>query len=177
MEKPFILPHHVTNFKMKKYIVFIALFMFAFVLSKGSVTQSSVKRSQILNKTIVQNPDTVKLSDTLKFIRDSIIAHKERFEHQPLGKILDMLPFKVKSYSFGFGHKIGTIQRLSLFFEPSVIISNKLESRKHIVSLSFYFEKPLDALIPEQIELKSQGEWLDAEQKYYRNQIIRDIRY
>jgi len=59
--------------------------------------------------------DTNKLSDTAKFIRDNIIAHPEKFGHQPLGKILDLFPFKVKPYTFGFGCKVGTIKNLILF--------------------------------------------------------------
>jgi hypothetical protein len=134
---------------MKYSMTLVALFITVIITTQRTVadaTGSQIKTDQNID---IQRLDTIKISDTVKFIRDNIIAHPEKFEHQPLGKMLDPLPFKVKYYIFGFRHKIGTIKDLILYFEPSETIANKFQNHLDRISITFYFENPIDATTPE----------------------------
>jgi len=150
---------------MKKYL-FTTVIILAFM---GNV-QSAVKFKHAMFFIASQQ-------DTNKYLRDNIIAHKEKFQHKTLNELCKELGLQVKSY---LPIKVGQSDRLSdrgviLFFEDTNTKDKKLQAGINIPSLSITFEHTIPTGKTLGLYSKTFGAWGAAEQGFYGNMTIKDI--
>ncbi|MFA6276504.1 MAG: hypothetical protein WC622_07130 [Pedobacter sp.] len=121
-----------------------------------------------------ENYQTVQ--DTVKYLKDTFVDNKAKFQHRELKHLLAKLKVNIKSYDFVGGKKVGQINGIFIYFEEKALIRTKWEKRIKAKAIYITFEKPI-SLYTDVSDLynKSNGEWLPAEATFYGKQLVKDI--
>jgi hypothetical protein len=109
--------------------------------------------------------------DTIKFLQDNIISHKEKFQHKELNIMLKELHLDVKSYLYRISKPGGPIKYITLFFEEAKLKSRKLHQRVTTPFLVIYFENEIPRNKTSELWDKSRGEWLEAKKIFMVNSL------
>lgn len=114
--------------------------------------------------------------DTISYLEDNFIAHKEEFQHKELNVLLKRLDLSVKSYYFIFDSRhTNRIKSITLFFNNPTAKSIQLQNHNIIPFLVIYFEDEISSSKALVLYNKDGGNWLKDESSFYGNKIIRDI--
>lgn len=114
--------------------------------------------------------------DTSKYVAANFIAGKNKYINQPLALLLKELGIPVKSYAKGLNERnINVVPGLSLYFSDAAAwhMSRFPKSGELCVYISFVTPVASDAAGA--LYKQSDGAWLPAEEKYYGEQLVKDI--
>lgn len=156
---------------MKKNILISAIFSVLVYWSFGATINGSSCCS--INGMVPRN--TLK-SDTIKYLHENIVGHKEKFQHKELSVLLKELHLEVKSYIFIHGPKPGGPPKcITLFFDDKNNTSSKLRKRINIPFLNIYFENEISRDKLSELQRISHGAWLAGENDYFGNMVVKDV--
>jgi hypothetical protein len=113
--------------------------------------------------------------DTIRYLQDSIITFKHKFQHKPLSSMLKTLHLPVKSYLYHIAKPGGPITNVTLFFDNTANTSQKLNKHTNVPIIVVYFENDIPRNKTNELWSKSQGEWLIGEKEFYGAQLIKNI--
>lgn len=154
---------------MKKYLFLIVVL--GIVICGKTEACINGKINNIKSITMILN------HDTLKYLRDNIISHKDRFIHKPLNVMLNELHLNVKYYEFMHSLKPGGPHRgILLYFEDSNAIRKKNSRLTITPSLGIYFDDEISRDSSDKIHYDSEGKWLEAEKDFYGKMMVKDIK-
>ncbi len=142
-----------------------------------TIVVSFFKATYPLNNSQISYP-IVQKNDTLKYLRDNFIAHKEKYQHKELNVLLAEMHLVVKSYNLIGGSKpAAPFVCVILQFEDPVAISHKIEDKKaHITSLCIYFQDEIPWKKGMSLYVKTYGAWTEPEKNYYGKMIVKDVK-
>jgi hypothetical protein len=156
---------------MKKYLFLSIVISILVCKTNNAISKTHINwASNGVSFTLVFNQDTI------KYLQDNIISHKEKFQHKELNVMLKELHLDVKSYLAIRGSKPGGPSKgIILFFEDSKVKSKKLHNLIPVPSLNIYFENEIPWDEAWKFRFKSKGTWLEGEKEFYGKMLVKDI--
>lgn len=152
---------------MKKCLLFtIFLLKLAYNVHGNTVSYHEVNSAKT---------DSVKLiRDSTQYLRDSIIANKEKFLHKAMNTLLKELRISAKSYIVILGYKpLGTCEGIYLYFDNIVVVANNHD--KILPNLIITFDADISHRTAMLLFLKNLGQWDDGALAQYGPMLIKDI--
>jgi hypothetical protein len=127
-------------------------------------------------KNIIQSP-LIQLQDTLKYLKEKVIEHKERFVNKDLNSVFKKLNFTVKSYTTNNGWKLHSKEpiQISLYFDDHKTVSAKWGNQQTVPFLTISFHETVPKKTAMALFVKSMGAWASPEIEYYGKLKVKDI--
>ncbi|MDB5086837.1 MAG: hypothetical protein JWR09_831 [Mucilaginibacter sp.] len=156
---------------MKKHL-FLSVVIGILICRANSAISKNFINYTVSSITVIQ----ARNQDTIKYLQDNIISHKEKFQHKELNVMLKELHLDVKSYLAIRGSKPGGPSKgIILFFEDSKVKSKKLHNLIPVPSLNIYFENEIPWDEAWKFRFKSKRTWLEGEKEFYGKMLVKDI--
>ncbi|MDB5086836.1 MAG: hypothetical protein JWR09_830 [Mucilaginibacter sp.] len=156
---------------MKKYLFLSIAITILICRANGAISKEHINHT-INNVTCI----SVIKQDTIKYLQDKIIIHKEKFQHKELNILLKEMNLTVKSYIFIHGSKPGGPPKcITLFFDDPNNTSKKLRNRIDVPFLNIYFEDEISRDKLSELLSKSHGSWLEGENNFFGKMLVKDV--
>jgi hypothetical protein len=137
----------------------------------------TVTDSMVINEKEKQEKNSLNnnaVSDTLNYLQQ-VFRNKDKFIGQPFSSFLSELPYKVKSYYFGISNIKGVSTYISISFDEKQARDIAILQKSNPIIITVEWRSPLPGDTLAVLLSKSHGKWLEAEQEYYGNKIVKDI--
>ncbi|SHM20393.1 hypothetical protein [Mucilaginibacter sp. OK098] len=155
---------------MKKYLILAVAAILITCKANGAINKNQFHNW--LSCPWAINPG----QDTAKYLKETILPHKEKFVHQQLNVLLTELNLNVKSYSYIHNSKPGQpLRGIVLFFDDDKISSEKLHRHINVPTITVYFDKEIPRNEAWTLQYKGQGAWLQGEKDYYGKLTVKDL--
>jgi hypothetical protein len=116
--------------------------------------------------------------DTLQYVQNCIMDHKDRYIGKPLDSLLSDLEIPFGSIMNNVPHNNRAIvDNSTLSFYNSATTIGRVGARfPKTVLLTFVWEKPIPYQAADDLERQSKGNWTAPVKEYFGKQVIKDIK-
>ncbi len=113
--------------------------------------------------------------DTIAYIENNFVDHKEYYVHKPLGVLLGDMTIPVGSYLFGVGRSVKYSPYLTICFYSRQELDRRIAGKKQAFLIHIHWEEGalMDTVVA--LQRKYNQRWTPELERYYSGLTVKDI--